>query len=34
MQLLAWRRFDLTPIRTVKMRDELKKLDGDTNLLV
>jgi Na+/melibiose symporter-like transporter len=34
LQLLAWRRFDLTPKRTVKMRDELKKLDGDTNLLV
>jgi hypothetical protein len=34
LQLLAWRRFDLTPKRTVKMRDELKKLDGGTNLLV
>jgi Na+/melibiose symporter-like transporter len=34
LQLLAWRRFDLTPKRTVKMRDELKKLDGDTSLLV
>jgi hypothetical protein len=26
LQLLAWSRFDLTPKRTVKMRDELKKL--------
>jgi hypothetical protein len=36
LQLLAWRRFDLTPKRTLKMRDELKKLDraGDTDPLL
>jgi hypothetical protein len=35
-RLLAWRRFDLTPKRTVKMRDELKKLDrgGDMDPLL
>jgi Na+/melibiose symporter-like transporter len=32
LQLLAWRRFDLTPKRTVKMRDELKKLERGADM--